>query len=237
MFTQTGGKPGPQPFFAGNSREVFYSARDRAQFVAKPSTIDGTLSSWADNTPYPFFLPAGLMIGKKTATAKWRNSIIGTVTVALTSGAGQTSVTVSAATATEIARLIAVTGGNVSLKLTGPPTASGVVATTAITCTAAAGTTLTVSSVTLPAYIAGTFVTPADGSETILSVVCDMEGLKVSDATNINRVDCFDPQILLAGGTLDTTMLINYPTDPSLQAYVIAAIKAYVIGVAFYSQL
>lgn len=134
------------------------------------------------------YLQGGTLLGKITTGGLYRPTIVGVLGGAVSSGAGQTSVTITAASAVEIARLISVAGGNVSLKIVGPPSNGGTVAATAVTATAATGTTLTVSSVTLPAITNGSYITLADGSETPLGFLNAMFAQRVTDysGTSVN---------------------------------------------------
>jgi hypothetical protein len=46
--------------------------------------------------------------------------------------------------------------------------------------------------------ISGSFIQPVDGSETIITLLCDAWGKKVADQLNSTRVDVFDAQLLAA---------------------------------------
>jgi hypothetical protein len=81
--------------------------------------------------------------------------------------------------------------------------------------------------------ISGSFIQPTDGSESIVSLLCDAWGKKVSDQLNSTRVDVFEAQLLSAGGTINTAMIVNYPTDVSLKAWIKAAIRSACPGVNF----
>lgn len=182
------------------------------QFVPSMFIIDGNLTRDIGNTPTNL-LRAGLLLGKITTGGKYRNSIIGLTNGAI-SAATVTSVTVPAAVATEVARLITVAGGNVSLKLVGPPSAAGTVATTAITATAASGTTLTVSSVTLPAYVDKSLIVPADGSQIPITILPNDSGIDVRDNASNNRDQMLS--YYLRGADLYASMIIaggNVLTD------------------------
>src|SRR3984957_5891305 len=229
MFDVPNGKPGVLLNLTAQPREVFYSGRERAQFIAAPLTVDGNLTSCTFNAPYIFQILAGTLMGRVTATKKYANSLIGLTTSATTSGA--TTVQTDVNTAAEIVRRIGTTG---TFKLTAPPTASGTVATQVITYTAVNTSTGAITC-TAPsaAAVTASLIQPTDGSETILTMVTDLYGIKVTDQTNVNRLDVFDPRLLLAGGTINSPMIINYPTDPSLQAYVKTALKAFSAGLTF----
>ena len=162
-------------------------------------------------------LQAGLLMGKITTGGKYRNSIIGAIGTAITAGTA-TSITVPAALAKEVARLITLAAGNVSLSLIGPPTATGTVAVTAVTCTAASGTTLTISSVSLPACTADSFICPADGSQYPITFIDELDGIRVADATG--SLQCQFPRIPVAGGVVNVASIINYPTSSSLKTWI-----------------
>lgn len=67
-------------------------------------------------------------------------------------------------------------------------------------------------------FIAGSFVQPTDGTQTILTVLAERYGWKVTDISG-NGVDTFCPR-LLSAGYLKTSNIINYPTDASLVTWV-----------------
>lgn len=234
MLSYSGGKPGLQPLIGNQPREVFYANRDHAQFAAGPITIDGTLSSNPSNAPYTFYLFAGTLMGLVTATGKFANSVLGLTAGAVASAA--TSITTDVNTAAELVRRFGTSG---SFKLTGPPTAGGTVATQTVTYSAVNLSTGVITCSALgAAAVTKSLIQPADGSQTILTLICDVDGVKVADGTNVNRVDAYDPQLLLGGGTINSGMIVNYPADVSLQAYVKAAIKAFCAnGVTFSDDL
>lgn len=111
-----------------------------AQWLEGGIPIDGTYSGDAGNTGNVDVLRPGKIMVKKNSGGLYRNFIIGKSTAAYVDN--DTTITVGAATATEVARLIAAAGASLSLAFIGPPTAAGTVAATAITVTAASGTTL-----------------------------------------------------------------------------------------------
>ncbi len=357
MLSYSGAKPGVGTLITNQPRDIFWANRSRAQFIAAPATIDGTLSSNPTNAPYQFYLYAGTLLGRVTATRKYTNAVLGLTTTP--QGGGQTTLNTDVNTAAELLRRVGATG---TFTLTGPNVASGVVrsktatysaintTTGAITITALAtaavsavnqvnslvtvdstgsGTfTLTIEGITTAAitynstvatlitninnalnatfgtsaivasgaslaaliltfsgtgfsgrpvgtvqatlltgatgftmngsgtvgtpstspvttagvtavaadegeFVTGSLIQPTDGSQTILTLICDIDGIKVADGTNVTRVDAFDPQLLAAGGTINVGLIVNYPPDPSLQAYVKAAIRAFCGGVTF----
>jgi hypothetical protein len=124
--------------YTGNqfvSRQVVRSLSSR-DYIPSGVIIDSSLTRDVGSSPTSV-LRAGLLMGKITTGGKYRNSIIGLTNGAI-SAATITSITVPAAVATEVARLLAVAAGNITLRLFGPPSAAGTNAATNITVTAAA---------------------------------------------------------------------------------------------------
>jgi hypothetical protein len=229
MFNVPNGKPGVLLNLTATPREVFYSGRERAQFVAAPVTVDGTLTSCAFNAPYIFQILGGTLMGRVTSTKKYANSVLGQTTGATASAA--TTIQTDVNTAAEIVRRIGASG---TFKLTGPPTAGGTVAVQVITYSAVNTSTGVITcTATSAAAVTASLIQPTDGSETILTMVTDLYGIKVTDQTNVNRVDVYDPRLLLGGGTINSQTIVNYPADSSLQAYVKSSIKAFAGGVTF----
>jgi hypothetical protein len=190
-------------------RNIFTSQQaNQVHWEPTFASIDGTNSRDTGNTPTNL-LRAGLILGVVTATKKYRNSIIG-ITTANAAGAA-TSVSVPAAVATEVARLITNNGGAaISIKLIGPPAAAGAVATVSVTCSAAAGTTLTVSALGA-AVAAGSLVCPADGSQTMVTINDAQYGIDVTDRNGSN-LDQRLPRFL-RGGDLIAASIINLSVD------------------------
>lgn len=79
------------------------------------------------------------------------------------------------------------------------------------------------SSVTGDA-IAGSFVCANDGSATPLCLIDEQFGLKVTDDDG-DEMDIQFPRLLI-GGCLNTAMIINYPTDTSLIAWLKSTLNA-----------
>ncbi len=232
MFSVPNGKPGVLPGYLAVPREIFSANRSFAQFVAAPVTIDGALSANPLNAPYTWMLYAGTPMGRVTATGKYANSVIGTTTTAYAHAGGTPTVlTTDVNTAAEIVRRLGTSG---TLKLTGPPAAGGVVATQTVTYSAV---NLTTGAVTITAIAAdavnGSLIQPTDGSETVVTLLCDTWGKKVSDQLNTARVDVLEGQLLAAGGTINTGMIVNYPADSSLKTWVKAAIHVACPGTNF----
>jgi hypothetical protein len=229
MFSNPQGKPGVVGNYDSQPREVFYSGREFAQFWAPPVTIDGTNSSNPLNAPYVWLLWAGTLMGQITATSKYANSVIGLTGAAAASAA--TSVSTDVNTAAEIVRRIGASG---TFKLTGPPATGGTVATQVVTYSAVNTTTGVITCTALSAAaVSGSFIQPTDGSESIVTLLCEVDGLQIVDQTRTNRVDVFCGTLLAGGGTINTGMIVNYPSDPSLQEYVKTAIRTRSPGVTF----
>ena len=219
MYSIPNGKPGTLPTFSAVPREIFSANRSFAQFVAGPVTIDGTLSGNALNAPNSWLLQAGLLMGRVTASGKYANSIIGLTTAVYGhSGGSNTTIQTDVNTAAELVRRIGPAG---TLKLVGPPAAGG---TVAVMTTAYSAVNLTTGAITITALgadlVVGSLIQPTDGSENIVTILCDAWGTTVTDATHSTRVDVFDSQLLAAGGTINTAAILNYPTDASLKAWI-----------------
>ena len=229
MFSIPQGKPGVVGNFTSQPREVFYSGRQFAQFWAPPVTVDGTNSSNPLNAPYTWLLWAGTPMGRIAATGKYANSIIGLTGAAAASGA--TSITTDVNTAAEIVRRIGASG---TFKVTGPPTAGGTVATEVVTYSAVNTSTGVITCSALSAaVVVASLIQPTDGSETIITLLCETDGLQIVDQTHTNRVDVFCGTLLAGGGTINTGMIVNYPSDASLKIYLKSALKATCPGVTF----
>jgi len=80
-------------------------------------------------------------------------------------------------------------------------------------------------------FVAGSLVQPTDGSETILTMIDDGTGVKVTDQDNTSQDTQF-PAMIMGGGILAANM-INYGSDTSIQAYIKAALRAVGKGYAF----
>ncbi len=189
-------------------------------FLPGGGVINGTYAGDPDNSP-AYVLRPGLLMGRLTSGGLWGSTILGVVQSAYTSGG--TSLTVTAAQAVEIARRVGSSGSG-TLKAIGPPTAAGTVATTSVTFSAVAQTTgiITVTSLGVD-KVAGTLITAADGTEAPLSFIPDGYGVRCADADG-TRISASFPQIPTAG-EIHSANLINWPSDTSLQAWVVAALN------------
>lgn len=209
------------------TRNIFATGGS-AQYVPTLAVIDGTLSRDTGETPADL-LRAGLLMGKVTTGGKYRPAVLGLLTGAVSAGS-TTSLTVPASVAAEVARLIAVAGASVNLKLIGPPTAGGTVAVQAVTASAASGTAITISSVVLAAAVVGSIVTPADGSQIPVNVIPNQTGISVQDTLG-NSIDQAFGQFL-RGADLASAQIVNLvgddfgnTTDVSVQAWIKTQLK------------
>ena len=220
------GVPGVGSTRSAGYREILVS-QTGLMLLPAGKIIDGSKSRDPLNTGYVDVLRCGLLLGKITASGKYAPSVLGVSTVAYTSGA--VSLTVSAATATELVRRIGESG---SAKLIGPPSASGTVATLTVTYSAVNTTTgvITVSDLGANA-VAGSLLVPADGSEDPLCLFGQPEGLKVTDpdGTSLN----VELARGIVGGQIDASQIINYPSDSSLKAWVKAQLRENGVGFTF----
>lgn len=227
------GKPGVQTTYTATPRELFYGNRQDARFIPGPVTIDGTASGNAANSPYVWNLWAGQAVGKVTATGNYATSILGSTTAAVISGA--TTVTTSAAVATELVRRGGASG---TFTLTGPPTAAGTVAATVITYSAVNTTTGVITcTATAVAKVTACWIQPVDGSETIVTFLTAPYGLKVIDSMFTTRVDAFAKDLWAGGGIVNIGSIVNYPADASLKTYLKAAIRLNVPNAGFSDDL
>ncbi len=98
------------------------------------------------------------------------------------------------------------------------PTSSGVGAALA------GGSTTTTAGVAAASadegeFIASSLVQPADGSQVIKTFVDEEDGIRVTDI-NGNGLNIQFPRVPIGGGVVNSTNIVNYPSDPSLQAWV-----------------
>jgi hypothetical protein len=96
-----------------------FRADEGKMYFPHGGVIDGASRYYGGGTDL-FLLRPGLLMGRVTATKKWKPSVFGVTTGALAGGG--TSITLSAAQAVELVRRVGATG---SITLTGPPAANG----------------------------------------------------------------------------------------------------------------
>ena len=232
MFPTPSGKPGVLPSYTATPREIFAANRSFAQFIAAPVTIDGTLSGNALNAPYAWLLFAGTLLGRVTATGKYANSIIGLTSAAYAHGGASNGVLqTDANTAAEVLRRVGPAG---TLQITGAAPSGGALVTETITYTAVNTTTGQIAITPGTADLnAGALIQPTDGSQTPVTLICDAYGVRVADPLSGQRLDTFDAQLLAAGGTINTFVIVNYPPDGSVKAYLKSSLRQTCPGVNF----
>lgn len=202
------GLPGVRSAKTATHRLIF--RQGDYNFLSLGKTIKGSSSRDPLNTDDINVLRPGLLMGKVTADSKYAPSIIGVTTNA--EAAGSTSIEAAAAVVTELVRRVGASG---DFKLTGPPTANGVVATETVTYSAASGTTITVTAIG-QAFVAGSFIQPTDGSEFAVTLIPDGYGINVFDES-ASAIDVQFPEFPIAGA-VDSSQIINWPSDTSLRA-------------------
>lgn len=187
-------------------RRVLYGT-DGVMRLPHVGIIDASESNDPLNSDHKTTLRPGLLMGKITSSGLWAPSIVGLTTAAYTSGG--TTLTVSAATAIELDRLVGQSGTN-ELVCIGAPTATGTVAVTAFTHSAIDTSTgaITVTSLGVNKH-SGAFVAVNDGRYTPRGILDEGYGIRVID-NDADRVDVA-LQSLLIGGLIDTGQVINYP--------------------------
>jgi len=177
-------------------------------------TVNGALARDPLNTGDVDVLRAGMVMGKITATGLFAPAIYGKLLN--NEPAGQTSIEVSVATATEILRRVGgVTGTLTIIGDGGTGAAPTVERVTMSNCVPATGI-VTVGAITGP-FLAGSVICPADGSEIPLGLIGDGYGHKVTDENNENiNIPLYN---LLVGGIVDESQIINWPTPYETQEW------------------
>lgn len=191
--------------------------------------IDGSLSRDWGNTGDLGDLRCGLLMGKVTSSKKYAPTILG-VTTGTTSAngtpytSGGTSICVAPAAAVEIVRRI---GSSGNLTWVGPPTANGTNATLSTIAFSAVNTTTgVITTSTLGAnLVVGAFCVSTDGSGVPISFIGDGWPIRVLDADG-NSVSSVQWPTLSIAGVVKAANLVNWPTDTSLQAWIIANLNA-----------
>jgi len=200
------------------TRHRTVSANGFLDMLPGGAILDGTKVRDIDNPEVgeSTRLRSGLMLGRATSGGKYSNSVFGQLQGA--AAASATSLTLSAVQAIELVRRQGATG---TFKLTGPPTASGVVATQTVTYSAVNTTSgvVTCSALSAAAVI-GSFAQPNDGSEFMVSFIPDGWEMIVPAPDDLPM-----PHLPVAG-LIDGTKLLPYPADPSLRAWVKAQMRS-----------
>jgi len=192
--------------------------------LAHVGVIDGEQSRDAGNTGNVDTLLAGLAMGIITASGKWAPAFVGLTTASYTSGG--TTLTVSAAGAVELDRLVGQAGSG-ELVCIGAPTSGGTVAVTAFDHSAinTSNGQITCTSLGVNKH-SGAIIAVNDGRYTPRGFVGEGYGLKVTDQDAQNS----DVQLgkLVIGGLVKTAQVINYPA--SANTGLIAWLKSTIKG-------
>lgn len=193
-------------------------------FLPAGVILDGAKARDPDNPDYAADgiaaqrrLRGGLLIGKATSGGKYANSVLGVLQAAVS--ATGTSVTLTPAQAVELVRRIGPTG---TLRLVGPPTAGGTVATWTELYTAVNTSTGVVTVSALDAdLVAGSFVAANDGTHTPMSFLSDgWELIVPEDGSDLPLAH------LPVRGLAIEDQLLPWPADASLRAWVRASLNA-----------
>lgn len=223
--TQIVGRPGIGAARTSAYRNVFRE-QDSTRHMTGGDLIDGA-SRDPFNAEDPFLLQPGLLMGRVTASKEWRPTILGVSANAYT--AGGTTITVTAAAAAAIVARVGATG---NLSYYGPPAASGTgallgpIAFSAVNTTTGAVTTATLGA----NLVAGGLVVAGDGSEVPRSVIGDGWGVQ-TDGTDMDW-----PHVPVAG-VIDSAKILGWPSDTSIQAYIVASMDANGVGKFIFSHL
>lgn len=213
------GTPGVRAIKTASHRIVFKGGV-YPDFLPQGKLINGTKSRDVGNTGNIDVLRAGLLMGKISSTGLYANAIIGPTTAV--NAAGDTTVTVSAAVATEIVRRIGTSG---TFTLIGPPAASGVVAVQTVTFSAVNTTTGAITVTALgAASISGSLIGDTDGSQTPITLIPDGYGIKVTDVDGTTNVTA-EWATVPVYAELITANIVNYPSDSSLKAWIKASMN------------
>lgn len=212
------GLPGTRSIKTATPKIVFKGNMFTSDFP-QGKIISGSVSRDPTNTPIDVLQP-GVLMGKISASGKYAPAILGPTTA--TTAVGATSITVGAATALELSRRIGASG---TFTLTGPATAAGTIQSETVTYSAVNTTTGVITcTATINAYISGAFVGGTDGSQTPLTFVGDGYGIQVTDTDHTTNLDVQFPVFPIAG-VVTSAQLVNWPTDTSLQAWVISRLN------------
>lgn len=204
------GLPGPRTARTAQHRLVFRDHTMQCD-LSGGKVVDGTLSRDQGNTSDVGYLRPGLLMGKVTSSGKYAPSVIGLTNAAYASG---TSLTVTAAAATELARRVGASG---AVRIIGPAAASGAIAEETLTYSAIAGTTVTITALT-NAYVSGSLIVPADGSEDILTFIPEGWNKQVVDIDGNSTDVPFE--WLPIGGVVQFAQLLPAVTDASLKQWI-----------------
>lgn len=188
---------------------------------------------------FPATLQAGLLMGLITAdsndlndavAASSTNKLYGASVFGLVGGttplaSSATAIPVPAAVGAEILRRIGAAG---TITIVGPPTAGGTVAVftvtlTSITQNSSVYWTLNASGTIGTACAPGSLICPSDGSQTPITFVDELDGIRVTDVYG-NGLAVQFPRVPIAGGTINAANLINFQSGAGIIASAAATI-------------
>lgn len=200
-------------------RNIFLQHSEK--MLAGGRLIDGAKSRDPGNTPDIGVLRAGLLMGEITATGLYAPSIVGVLTEAYTSGG--TELTVSAAVATELDRLLG-QSGTAEMVAIGPPTAAGTLAVTDVDHSAINTTTGAITVTDLAASkVVGTLLAVKDGRQLPKTFISDLDGygVPVLDRDGASLTVKEMPRFPIWGIVDSSQLLPVWPSDTSIQQWIV----------------
>lgn len=205
-------------------RSIFWG-NGRGRYLPGGKVLDGSEARDPLNTGYLDTIRAGMLMGKITASGLFAPTVIG---VLVNSADGGTGFSVSAATAVELDRRLGSCG------VVGPPSAAGTVASQSGTISSVNTTTgaVTMGASLGAAAIAGSLVVATDGSETPLGILAEPQGMKVTEDDGTTNID-LELSKLCVGGDIDTAMVLNWPTNAKISAWLKEKLRLYGGGYVF----
>ena len=215
------GLPGVASKRTATRRRVLLTELGSLYYPGTPIIV-GSDSRDPTNTGDLDVLQAGMLMGLNSTSGKWAPSIIGTLNTAHTSNSA-TSMTLTAATAVELNRRIGASG---TFKITGPPSSAGSLISDTITYSAMnVSPGVATMSAESSDFIAGSFIQDTDGTENPKVIIGDGYGIKTTDIDDASADVPFahtgGEKAMLIGGIIDSSQIINWPTDTSLQKWIV----------------
>ena len=211
--------PGLGSARTASHRHVFLQHSEK--LLAGGRLIDGDQSRDTGNTGNLDVLRAGTLMGKITLTGLYAPSIVGVLASAYTSGG--TTLTVSAAVATELDRLLG-QSGTAEFVAIGPPSANGTVAVTDVSHSAINTRTGAITVSDLGASkVAGTLIAVKDGRQLPATFISDLDGygVKVTDADGANLSVVEMPRFPVWGMVDSAQLLPVWPSDTSIRQWIV----------------
>lgn len=183
---------------------------DLLTYLIGGKIIDGAKTRDPNNTDARD-IRAGTLMGIVTATGKYANTVIGSLSA--DAAAAATTVNIGLAEAAELVRRVGATG---TLRFVGPPTAGGTVATFTETYSAVNVGTGDVTVSALDAALeASSFVTANDGTHLPVTFIPDGWGEYIPE----DSVD-IPFSYLPIRGNVDTSKLLPFPADLAIRQWI-----------------